>query len=198
MKDPTDVLLNDIGYRRRWLLAKALEEHLTLAQALQLAQAAEEFLIGSASSIAASDWIRQSEVTPSSDEDNEIVTRPGAFDALSSVVSIDDVVRYLEQRGETVVRETRGKFLVDGCFSENVEQLLARANRIRTQQGLPHFALLSDVDIGNADERDPSDPAGKAAPKRPPSARERAEWGRQVIALSGPAVEIREEDQLTE
>jgi hypothetical protein len=197
MKD-TDVLLNDIGYRRRWLLAKALEGNVTLAQALQLAQAAEEFLIGPASSITASDWMCQSVVTPPSDENNEIATPPGAFDELSSVVSIDDVVRYLEQRGEIVVRETPGKFLVDGCFSENVEQLLARANRIRTQQVLPHFALLSDADIGKAGERDRSAPTGKAAPKRPPSARERAEWGRQVIALSSSTVEIREEDQLTE
>ena len=191
----TDVLLNDPGYRRRWLLAKALEENVSLAQALQLAQAAEEFLIGSASSITAADWMRQSEATPPSDENNEITTTPGAFDALSSVVSIDDVVRYLEQRGEIVVRETGGKFLVDGCFSENVEQLLGRANRIRTQQGLPRFALLSDVDIGKASERDRSASTEKAAPKRPPSARERAEWGRQVIALPNLTAEVREEDQ---
>jgi len=191
----TDVLLNDPGYRRRWLLAKALEENVSLAQALQLAQAAEEFLIGSASSITAADWMRQSEATPPSDENNEITTTPGAFDALSSVVSIDDVVRYLEQRGEIVVRETGGKFLVDGCFSENVEQLLGRANRIRTQQGLPRFALLSDVHIGKASERDRSASTEKAAPKRPPSARERAEWGRQVIALPNLTAEVREEDQ---
>jgi hypothetical protein len=191
----TDVLLNDPGYRRRWLLAKALEENVSLAQALQLAQAAEEFLIGTASSITASDWIRQSEATAPSDETNEITTTPGAFDALSSVVSIDDLVRYLEQRGEIVVRETSGKFLVDGCFSENAEELLARANRMRTQQGLPRFALLSGVEIGKASERDRPALTGKAAPKRPPSARERAEWGRQVIALPTLTAEVREEDQ---
>jgi hypothetical protein len=179
-----NILLNDPGYRRRWLLTKALEENVPLAKALQLAQAAEEFLMGTASRITTSDWVGQSEASRPSDETREITPIPGAFDAFSSVVSIDELVRYLEQSGQVVVRETSGKFLVDGCGGENTEELLARANRIRAQEGLPCFALLSDVNTSKAGERGKSLLAGKAAPKRPPSSRERAEWARQVIGLS--------------
>jgi hypothetical protein len=179
----TDVLLNDPGYRRRWLLTKALEENFSLAQALQLAQAAEEFLMGVAPHTTASDWMRQPEAMAAGEENDEIVTTAGAFDAFSSVVSIGDVVRYLEQRGETVLPETGGKFLVDGCFSENAEGLLARANRLRTRQGLPLFALLPGADITKAGERDKPAATEKVVVKRPPSAREREEWARQAIAL---------------
>src|SRR6185312_12460303 len=95
----THVLLNDPSYRRHWLLTKALEENVPLAKALQLAQAAEEFLLGTASRTAASDWLHQSEAVPSH-ENKEITTTPGAFDTLSSLVSIEDLVRYLGQSGE--------------------------------------------------------------------------------------------------
>ena len=179
----THVLLNDPSCRRHWLLTKALEENVPLAKALQLAQAAEEFLMGTASRTTASDWMRQSEAASPSHENKEITTTPGAFDTLSSLVSIDDLVRYLGQSGENIVPETGGRFLVGGCFSENTEELLARANRVRTQQGLPRFVLLPSVNSDKAAKLDKSASEGKAALARPPSARERAEWARQVMAL---------------
>jgi hypothetical protein len=179
----TDVLLKDPIYRRRWLLMKALEENVSLAQALQLAQAAEEFLIDTTSGITSSDWIHPSDAMPAHDLSNEITSATtDAFDAHSSVVSIDDVVRFLEQHGESVP-DTDGKFLTDGRLNDAAEQLLARANRVRMQQGLPRFALLPGAEIGAVGERDKSAPTGRVAPKRPLSARERAEWARQVIEL---------------
>lgn len=179
----TDILLNDPGYRRRWLLSKALEGGVPLAKALQLAQAAEEFLMGTASRTTPSDWLKQLEGVRPIEERKELTSAPGTFDALSSVVSIDDVVRYLGESGETVVPETGDKFLINGSSSENVDELVTRANRIRTQQGLPRFALLSRASSDKTVERDKPAPAGKAASKRPPSARERAEWARQVLAF---------------
>lgn len=176
----TNVLLHDPDYRRCWLLIKALEETVSLGQALQLAQAAEEFLTGTVPHVVALDWIHQSKAMSQGDVDNEITAAPGAFDALSSVASIDDIVRYLRQYGENVP-ENDGKF--DDRISENAGELLARANRLRTQQGLPHFTLLPSVDIVKIDDRGKLAPAGKVASKRPPSARERAEWARQVVEL---------------
>jgi hypothetical protein len=179
----TNILLNGPGDRRRWLLTKALEENIPLAKALQLAQAAEEFLTGSASGITASDWGSHLEVAPSGGEYKEITVRPGGFDALSSIVSLDDLLRYLRQSGENVVPETGGKFLVGGCFTESAEELLVRANRKRREQGLPNFVLLSDANAGKAAEREKSAVVAKPGPKRPPSAAERAEWARRALDL---------------
>lgn len=179
----TNILLNGPGDRRRWLLTKALEENVPLAKALQLAQAAEEFLTGSASGITASDWESSLEVTPADGKHTEITVKPGGFDALSSIVSLDDLLRYLEQSGETVVPEAGGKFLVGGCFTESAEEVLARANRKRRQQGLPNFVLLADANAGKGTEREKPAVVAKAAPKRPPSAAERAEWARRALDL---------------
>jgi hypothetical protein len=181
-----DALLNDSGYRRRWLLTKALEEGVPLADALRLAQAAEKFLTGLESEIALPDWVNRPEAARQRDQQQEITTTPNAIeasDALSSVVSIDEVVRYLGQSGEVVVPEAGDKFLVGGCFTESIEQLLIRANRIRTQQRLPPFACLPHVDSDNAVDRVKPGLTEKMALRRPPSARERAEWAQQVMAL---------------
>ena len=177
----THVLLFDPHNRRCWLLIKALEENVSLGQALQLAQAADEFLMGTVPRVAGFERIHQSKATPESDVHNEITTEPGAFDAFSSVASVDDILRYLRQCGE-IVPENDGKFL-DDCVSENAGELLARANRVRTQEGLPHFTFIPSVDILKVDDRGKSAPTGKVASKRPPSARERAQWARQVVGL---------------
>jgi hypothetical protein len=224
--DDTDLLLNDAGYRRRWLLSKALEGDIPLAKALQLAQAAEEFLMGIPSRAIASDWLSQLEVPRSSDRPNDdlkeiatmlgaldglssvatipgaldalssvapkagaldgfssVATKPGALDGLSSVVTMDDVVRYIRNGGETVVLETGGKFLINGCSTENAEGLLARANRMRTRERLPRFELLPGPNTDKAVTRHKSATPGTAAVRRPPSARERAEWARQALVL---------------
>jgi len=182
------LLLNDPGYRRRWLLSKALEGGAPLDKALELAQAAEEFLMGTASRTTAADWLSQLAATQPSDDHSgdrkEIVPGPGAFDGLSSIVTIDDVVRYLRDSGETVVLETGDKFLINGCSTENVDGLLERANRKRTREKLPRFALLPRPSTDKTVVRQKSASAEKATVKRPPSARERAEWARQAVALS--------------
>jgi hypothetical protein len=176
------LLLNNSGYRRRWLFTKALEESVPLAAALELAQAAEEFLMGAAACITAEGLTEEDEATRTSD-DREIAVAIGAVDTLSSVVSIDELVRYLEKAGETVVPQSGGKFLIDGCSSENAEGLRGRANRIRARQGLPRFELIPSDDTGPTGEREKSGPAQKLVAKRPPTARERADWARQVMAL---------------
>lgn len=184
-----DVLLNDPGYRRGWLLSKALEGNIPLSKALQLAQAAEEFLTGTASRTTTSDWLSQLQVARPRDEGSdardEIAATSGAFDGLSSLVTLDDVVRYLRDNGETVVPETGDKFLVNGCSSENTGELLDRANRMRTREKLPRFALLPRLNTDKTVTRDKSPAVGKATVKRPPSARERAEWVRQALAFPG-------------
>jgi hypothetical protein len=175
------LLLNNPGYRRRWLLTKALEESVPLATALELARAAEEFLMGAAS-IAAVSLIEEVEATRTSD-DQEIAAAIDTFDMLSSVVSIDELVTYVEKDGETVVPQRGGNFLVNGRFDENAEELLTRANRIRARQGLPRFALISSNDTGPTGEREKSGPAQKLVVKRPLSARERDVWARRAVAL---------------
>lgn len=185
-------LLNDPGYRRRWLLSKALEGDIPLDKALELAQAAEEFLMGTASRASAADWLSQLAAPPPAhdpgedrkEDPKEIVTGPGAFDGLSSIVTLDDVVRYLKDSGETVVPETGDKFLVNGCSTENVDGLLERANRKRTRERLPRFALLPRPSTDKAVVREKPAMTEKVTVKRPPSARERAEWARQALALS--------------
>jgi hypothetical protein len=52
------------------------------------------------------------------------------------------VVRYLRQCDDVVVTAGDGAFLVNGRFREPLEQLVERANRIRTRQRLPQFVLL--------------------------------------------------------
>jgi hypothetical protein len=166
--------------RRRWLLSKALET-VPLAEALSLAQAAEDFLSGRA----AGSIDRPPEITPVAVANPKPgapaktlvqaliapeVRNPEALEGLSSLVSMDDVVRYLQQCGEGTVLET-----------DNAE-LLARANCKRASQGLPPFALLPAVPAPVTRPHKPDQPK-KVAPPRPLNARERAEWARRVAAL---------------
>jgi hypothetical protein len=77
---------------------------------------------------------------PNTDEKQE---GPGAaMGSPGSVVGADDVVRYLRQRNDVVVRTGDGTYLVNGRFRETLEVLVERANRIRTRQRLPLFVLL--------------------------------------------------------
>ena len=171
-----DLHLLEPADRRRWLLNKALETA-SLPEALSLAQAAEAFLSGKASGtldplpkvtpVVVSNLkpgaIGRTPITPE-------VRNPEALEGLSSLVSMDDVVRYLQQCGEGTVSET-----------ENANELLARANCNRASQGLPPFALLPAVST-QASPHKPDQPK-KVAPPRLPNARERAEWARRVAAL---------------
>jgi hypothetical protein len=160
--------LHDPTGRRRWLLVKALE-NTPFAEALALARAAEDFLAGRTQRPTgrAPEPARQTAATP--EPLNE--KRFGVLDGLSSLVSLDEVVRYLRQCDENIDAET-----------DNAEELLARANLERTNQGLPLFALLPGIPA-QTKRQDKLEQAKKVALPRPPSARERAEWARRAIAL---------------
>jgi hypothetical protein len=177
-----DLSMLDLAGRRGWLLTKALE-HASLGEALSLAQAAEDFLAGKAQGTA--DRLPKqtstagSEPKPGvSEKTLQTLAIPAvwndklaeAVEGLSSLVSMDDVVRYLRQCDEEVALET-----------DNVDELLARANRKRRSQGLPLFELLPVP--AQATQQDKPGRAQRIAPPRPPSARERAEWARRVVAL---------------
>jgi hypothetical protein len=179
-----DLSIMDPGRRRRWLFSKALE-NAPLAEALSLAQAAEDFLSRKAQETAD----RMPDQTPATGFElkpeplaetplRTLVTpevRNGklseALEGLSSLASMDDVIRYLRQCDEDVTAET-----------DSADELLTRANRKRTSQGLPPFALLP-VSPTQATRPDKPRQEKGLAPPRPPTARERAEWARRVVAL---------------
>jgi hypothetical protein len=173
--DPTlDALMQDPADRRRWLFTKALETA-SLAEALALAQAAEDFISGTVQETvhhAPKDFepkpgvaVRmplQTLVTPEvASESAEVL------EGLSSLVSIEDVVRYLKQCGEDVSE------------TDNADELVARANRKRMSQRLPPFALLP---LAPAAQPAKPDREKKVASPRPLTARERAEWARRTVA----------------
>jgi hypothetical protein len=174
-----DALMLDPADRRRWLLIKVLETA-SLAEALSLVQAAEDFLSGSPQE--AVDRLSMTQVykpqsrtleapptrTPTTFETENQSSE--ALEGLTSLVSIDDVIQYLRQCDEDVASET-----------DNADALLARANRKRTSQGLPSFMLLPAAPT-QATRTDKSVRAKEVAP-RPPTARERAEWARRAVAL---------------
>jgi hypothetical protein len=170
-----DALMLDPADRRRWLLTKALETA-SLTEALALAQAAEDFISGTVQETAHRTGVF--ELTPAALGRMPLQTliapevgnkRSEALEGLSSLASMDDVVRYLRQCEEGAVSET-----------DNADELLARANRKRASQGLPPFALLPAVPAPATRPDKPDQP--KKVP-RPPNARERAEWARRVVAL---------------
>jgi hypothetical protein len=147
--------------RRLWLITKALETA-PLTEALALAQAAEDFLSGRVQSTAD----RAQAPLP-----HIISKRSEALEGLSSLVSLDEVIRYLKECNEDDAAETG-----------SAKELLSRANCNRANQGLPLFALLPDAPT-QAKRQDEPERSKKVAPSRPPSARERAEWARRIVAL---------------
>jgi len=169
--------------RRRWLLAKALE-HASLAEALSLVQAAEDFLSGNPQeAIDRSGPAPTASFTPQSGTLEATPLRTPttfemgnqsheALEGFTSLVSIDDVIRYLRQCDADVVSDT-----------DHADALLARANYKRRSQGLPSFVLLP---ASSTQATRPATPARakEVAPPRPPTARERAEWARRAVALA--------------
>jgi hypothetical protein len=164
-----DLSMMDPRSRRRWLFTTALE-NAPLAEALSLAQAAEHFLSDESQETAH----RMPEQTPAA----AFELKPEALEGLCSLVPMDAVIQYLRQCDEDVGSET-----------DNTDELLARANRKRTSQGLLSFALLPVSPTQTTRSDKPPHQAKKAAPPRPPTARERAEWARRVVAL--PAAKVR-------
>jgi cytidylate kinase len=62
-------------------------------------------------------------------------------------VSVDDVVRYLRQQDDIVVRQDNGEFLVNARFPMTLADLVVRANRMRERQGKPKFDLPNGVSV---------------------------------------------------
>jgi hypothetical protein len=61
--------------------------------------------------------------------------------------TIDDVIRYVRQRGDTVVCQN-GRYLVNGRSLLSASELVSRANRYREGRGDPPFKLEPSVDCG--------------------------------------------------
>ena len=183
-----DRLLNNPEIRRARLLSTALED-LPLSKALELARVAERFVSGD---------------TSESSSTTEIFSRPDAAKPvalpttipvavsngigikdhewlaadtmkLTVLASIDDITRYLGQHGELITSK-RDLFVVDGQSEVTLDELLARANRLRVRQGLPTYAPLpaAFVVAAKAEPRPPK-------PPQPPCRKERERWARQVM-----------------
>lgn len=181
-----DQLMLDPVKRRRWLLLKALEIA-PLREAFALAQAADDFISGTAAQIAdrTASEVMQAPIFRAGLETEKTQQRPStafgtnagamvgteALAGLSSLVTFDDLIRYLRQGGEVFEEH------------EGAVELLARANLKRTGQGLPPFTLLPGTPA-KAAVREKPNRAEKVAHSRPPTARERAEWARRVVALA--------------
>jgi hypothetical protein len=178
----------DPASRRRWLLLKALETA-PLKEALAMAQGAESFVSGVAAGNAKRAVFEVTNEAPTL-EAAPAVERPEwqppsasmitnarpmvgaeAFAGLSSLASIEDVMAYLERDGEV--------FATD----ENTNELLVRANLKRIKAGLPPFTLLPGAPTKTATQ-DKSPRIEKVTPPRPLTKQQRAEWARQVVALS--------------
>jgi hypothetical protein len=176
-----DELMLDPASRRRWLLTKALET-VPLGEALALAQAAEEFLSGTARTtidrtssevigvptFGAGPEAEAAQPKPLSavaDKNDQPLKMTGALAGLSSLAAIDDVILYLRQGDEVFAED------------ESADELVIRANLKRVEQGLPPFALLPTPPTKACDKPE------KVTVPRPPSGRERAEWARSVLGL---------------
>jgi hypothetical protein len=67
------------------------------------------------------------------------------FTPCASVLSatVDEIVCYLRRQDDIVVPERDGRFLVNGRFREDLAQLTARANRIRSRRQQAPFVMIS-------------------------------------------------------
>jgi hypothetical protein len=169
-------LFDDLPRRRLWLLSKALEA-VPLKEALQLAQAAQDFLDGASPSdvdlaisprdpgrlalphddtaipLAPADRLGEAAALPAIEpaplpsgvaraETSDTQEAPFASTGLVVLAGPDDVVRYLRRADDVVVATDDGAYMVNGRFRESLEELVKRANRIRTRQRQPLFQLM--------------------------------------------------------
>jgi len=186
-------LMLDPVRRRSWLFAKALETA-PLREALAFAEAAEAFITGATEDGLEVTSSPPFEIPPKTDKPQQItaptfasqhdqpLATTEALAGLTSLASIDDVIRYLRQRGDVVPGET-----------ESADDLLTRANLKRAEQGLPSFALLpaapsESVQRDRANQTKDVTAARPAAVPRPPAAprplnaRERNDLAKQLVA----------------
>jgi hypothetical protein len=61
----------------------------------------------------------------------------------TSITSVQEVIRYLRQQDDVVVLQEDGHFLVNGRFHMSPDELVDRANRMRSRQGKPEFNVDS-------------------------------------------------------
>src|SRR5204863_5798867 len=57
----------------------------------------------------------------------------------TSITSVQEVIRYLRQQDDVVVRQEDGHYLVNGRFRMSPDELVDRAKRMRSRQGKPEF-----------------------------------------------------------
>jgi hypothetical protein len=150
--------LNEGVHQRCWLLAKALESA-SLDEALEVARAADEFLRGGAQIHAAPALpIAAIANAPAADPCPALgEAQPAPAEAAALVVEevcaakpttdpgrsalLENVVRYLRQRDDTVVRNGEDFFLVNGRFRMSSDELISRANRMRERAGKSPFQV---------------------------------------------------------
>jgi len=58
---------------------------------------------------------------------------------ITSTTSVQEVIRYLRQQDDVVVPQEDGHYLVNGRFRMGPDELVDRANRMRSRQGKPEF-----------------------------------------------------------
>jgi len=58
---------------------------------------------------------------------------------ITSITTVQEVIRYLRQQDDVVVLQEDGKYLVNGRFRMRPDELVDRANRMRSRQGKPEF-----------------------------------------------------------
>jgi len=88
------------------------------------------------------DASNKSDVEEAGDEPADCEPQVAMTSSLAVLAGMDDLVRYLRQQDDVVVSAGSGKYLVNGRFHLNSEELLARANKIRQRQGKLQFQRI--------------------------------------------------------
>jgi hypothetical protein len=68
----------------------------------------------------------------------------------TSVIPVQEVVRYLRQQDDIVVPQEDGHYLVNGRFRLRPDELVDRANRMRSRKGKPDFGPARGHSSGSA------------------------------------------------
>jgi hypothetical protein len=71
--------------------------------------------------------------------------QPAAASDRAIRASVEEVVRFLRQQDDVVVPQASGEFLVNARFRLRLDELISRANRMRTRQGKPEFAVANGI-----------------------------------------------------
>jgi hypothetical protein len=86
-------------------------------------------------------------------ETSDTQEAPFASTGLVVLAGPDDVVRYLRRSDDVVVATNDGAYMVNGRFRESLEELVKRANRLRTRQRQPLFQLMPPSFARPAEDR---------------------------------------------